>query len=364
MKWTKGFSLAPSQAFFRFTRFSKAYRSRLLGGLQDVQHFCRQECGGLQLRTLLTHPRVADRVLARYVINRHSDNRKYTLSLVKHGLLGCQHLMPTLRGKLSTAWENLRVWEEKRRTKLRPPLPVPIWCFMVGLARGHSKVSSSERQKRDWNRVALLLELGLLCLLRPGELFRLKGSDFALPGDFSLSQNHAAIRIISPKNRRQFGDEQFVTLKNPNTMAWLRDTGIIGSELPLWHSTAHRFTKLFKQLVTELGLQDCNFTPGSLRPGGATMLYGRGWSIGQLRFAGRWTAEKSLEHYIQQAMATQILNRLDVAVVERLQRLGPLCLKLILHPSLLLRNILLPKIVKRDGPALIKWCTCYGELAC
>jgi hypothetical protein len=48
------------------------------------------------------------------------------------------------------------------------------------------------------------------------------------------------------------------------------------------------------------------------------MLYGRGLSISQLRFAGRWTAGKSLEHYIQQAMATQILNKLSSETISRL----------------------------------------------
>lgn len=251
-----------SQALYRFSRFSKAYRGRLLVGIRDVQQYCLHECGGLQLKMMLTHPNAADRILARYVISRHMDNRKSTLSLVKHALLGCQHLVPVLRGRLTTAWENLRVWEERRHAKLRPPLPVPIWAFMVGLARGHARVCAHEKQKREWEMVALLVELGLLCLLRPGELLRLKGTDFALPGDFSLSQDHAAIRIISPKNRRQFGDEQFVTLRNPNTIAWLRSTGLMGCDLPLWNTSSTRFAKLFKQLAFELGLGNCNFTPG------------------------------------------------------------------------------------------------------
>lgn len=353
-----------TQAAYRFSRFSKPYRSRLLIGIQDVQKFCVQEVGGLSLRALLTHPKLADRTLSKYVVHRHLDNRGATLSLVKHGLLGCQHLVPQLKGKLATAWENLRVWEEKRKSKLRPPLPVPVWAFMIGLARGHAAVSALGSKKQEWLVVALYLELGLLCLLRPGELLRLKGTDFALPGDFSLSQNHAAIRIVSPKNRRQFGDEQFVGLQNPNTIAWLKESGLIGRNTLLWTSTASRFAKLFKQLACELGVQDCNFTPGSLRPGGATMLYGRGLSISQLRFIGRWTAEKSLEHYIQQAMATQILNRLQPSVVARLQRLGPCCLRLVLHSTASACTAALPKISDDSGTSIVLWCARYAELTC
>ena len=67
--------------------------------------------------------------------------------------------------------------------------------------------------------------------------------------------------------------------------------------------------------MDELGVKACNFTPASLRPGGATMYFSRGVQISTLRFMGRWTAEKSLEHYIQLAMATQIMNKLDETAV-------------------------------------------------
>lgn len=360
----KRIHFSASQAAYRFSRFSRAYKTRLLSGAQDLQKFCLVDAGGIKLKTLLSQPRIADRVLAQYVINRHLENKGGTLSLVKHAVLACQHLMPQLRGRLATAWENVRVWEEQRKTRLRPPIPVPIWAFMTGLARGHALVSSSQKKRHEWNMVALLLELGVLCLLRPGELFRLRGTDFALPGDFSLSQHHAAVRIVSPKNRRQFGEEQFVALQNPNTIAWLRHTGLVGSDDLLWAGSANRFSKLFKQLASELWLEDCNFTPGSLRPGGATMMYGRGLSISQLRFAGRWTAEKSLEHYIQQAMATQILNRLKPAVVDRLGKIGPLCLQVVLHQSLRLPAAVLPKIKKGDSSSVVLWCSRYAELAC
>lgn len=93
------------------------------------------------------------------------------------------------------------------------------------------------------------------------------------------------------------------------------------------------------------------------------MLYGRGWSIAQLRFAGRWTAEKSLEHYIQQAMATPILNRLEPHTVHRLRRLGPLCLNLLLHPADRTLPSFMPKVVSSSGPSLIRWCACYADLS-
>lgn len=351
-----------SQALFRLSRFSPEYRSRLIRGLTDVQDFCQKDFG-VQLSQVLRQPKLADKVFGRYVIKRHGEASKSGLSLVKHALLGVQHVMPGLRRRLVTAWENMRAWEEQKSSRLRAPLPVPIWAFMVGLARAHARVCDPQ-EARQWNIFAILLEVGLLCLLRPGELLRLKGVDFALPGVFSLSQSQAAIRVVAPKNRRQFGAEQFVTLSNQNTIAWIRQMGLTAVTSCVWEAPPSRFAKLFKQLALELGVEKCKFTPASLRPGGATMFYGRGMSIPVLRFLGRWTVERSLEHYIQQAMAVQIVNRMEEDTTKRLQRLGAFCLDMILHDSCLNTVPRLPSSQRKSGSALVKWCNTYAELAC
>ena len=233
-----------SQALYRLSRFSGPYRSRLLSGLQDVQSYCKINTE-LPLKRLLRQPKLADRVLGQYVMDQHKQDSGAALSRVKHALLGCQHLIPQLRGKLCTAWENIRVWQEQRTSKLRPPMPVPVWVLMVGLARGRGIVADTQRDRNVWLIMAILLELGLLCMLRPGELMKLKHSDFALPGQFNLSNSMAAIQITAPKNRRQFGDHQFVSLKNPNTISWLECFVVEGSQDPFWPASRYVFVKMF-----------------------------------------------------------------------------------------------------------------------
>ena len=350
------------QAFHRFSRFSKEYRSRLLAGLSDLQAFFRQD-GLFELRDVLKKPKLADTELARYVLARHNEPNGVSRSVVKHALLGAQHLVPRLRGKLSTAWENMRVWEEKRISNLRPPLPVPIWSLMLGLARAHAKTTGSFKMRRLWLLFGLLLDLGLLCLLRPGELMKLCWEDFALPDSFTLGQRHAAVRIISPKNRRQFGAQQFVALKNPSVVAWIACLKTSNQKDAVWSSSSHQFSKMFKQLLLELGLESCRFTPGSLRPGGATHLFGCGVPVSTLRFLGRWTAEKSLEHYIQQAMATQIMNSLSEETANRLKKLAAHCLEHVLHESCRHLLAILPKKGSSSGQVVVSWCSQYAELA-
>ena len=288
----------------------------------------------------------------------------HELSLVKHALLGFQHVFPQLRCKLATCWENLKVWEEQRATKLRPPLPVPLWLFMVGLARAHAKVAEDTSTAHMWRVFSVLLEIGLLCMLRPGELVKLCHTDVCLPGSFTLCQNHAALRVVSPKNRRQFGEHQFVLLKHANAVEWLRSIHDPSNAGTLWPCKKPRFAALFKQLAGELGIKNCGFTPSSLRPGGATMFYNIGVPIASSRFMGRWSVERSLERYVQLAMATQILNRLAPRAVSRLKRLASLCLLQV--PSKDWTHQLADSVhTLRNSPAsqLLNWCNTYVSLA-
>ena len=201
-------------------------------------------------------------------------------------------------------------------------------------------------------------------MLRPGELQKLTHADVAMPGTFVMSKAHAALKITSPKNRRQFGEFQFVLLRHPNAFSWLAKIHQEGSDKPIWNGSSREFSDKFRQMMKELGLSGLGFTPGSLRAGGATMFFNRNTPISSLRFMGRWTAEKSLEHYIQLAMSTQIMNRLTPSVITRLQKLSPLCLSHVRSCSLHVGQVIEPPPAKGASPRdIVHWCDRYTELA-
>ena len=283
--------------------------------------------------------------------------------MVKHALLACQHVYPHLKGKLQVSWSNLKTWEEQRIAHLRPPIPVPIWMLALGLVRAHEKLETNPKNQWAWKVFGVLLEVGLLCMLRPGELLNLTHADVSLPGSFVMSRQHAALRISSPKNRRQFGTYQFVLLKHPNAINGLASIFQEGKTTTLWPLSVREFGNHFKMIMKELGVSPMNLTPASLRPGGATMYYNQGVAIGTLRFMGRWTVEKSLEHYIQLAMATQIINRLDSVVISRLTKIAPLCLLHVLCDGDL--AIPLGKLPSRKATAIeiTNWCDSFVNLA-
>ena len=58
--------------------------------------------------------------------------------------------------------------------------------------------------------------------------------------------------------------------------------------------------------------------------GGNHVLYGAGVNVSTSKFMGRWSVERSLERYIQVAMAVQIMNHLPVKAVKRLKKIAAL----------------------------------------
>ena len=67
---------------------------------------------------------------------------------------------------------------------------------------------------------------------------------------------------------------------------------------------------MLAQLLRGLGVT-MKFTWGCLRPGGATAHFLAGVEVGRLRLWGRWASERTLVHYLQEATAFLIRNRLS-----------------------------------------------------
>ena len=100
-----------SAVAFRLSRFSPAYRQRLLDGLKDLHEYTLG-VHGCTLDAVCKKPAFADLVLGEYVICRFNEKKSGSLSRVKYALLGCQHLFPTLRSKIATCWANLKTWKK------------------------------------------------------------------------------------------------------------------------------------------------------------------------------------------------------------------------------------------------------------
>ena len=240
-----------ASAAFRLGRLSAACKSRLLDGFKDLHFFC-----GGSLQHVLAHVNAADEILSHYVLSRHDGSSGARLSLVKHTLLCCQHVQTKLKDRITLRG---RTCASGKRRELQNCGRLCLCHFRpswLGLLKPMptSNLSAYRKAAGTCLQTCWNLELGLLCLLRPGKLPKLKHCNVTLPGDFTLSQPHAALRIASPKNIRHFGQDQFVFVRNPNTIAWLKKCLVEGSGETLWEAIPAVFVKFFKQLCSELKL--------------------------------------------------------------------------------------------------------------
>ena len=77
----------------------------------------------------------------------------------------------------------------------------------------------------------------------------------------------------------------------------------------------------FASVISALGIPKGKYTVGGLRPGGATWEYLNHMPIPTLKFRGRWAAEGSLEHYIQECTAYLDFDELEPEVQQRIASL-------------------------------------------
>ena len=343
---------AVSGVEIRLSSYSQAYRHRLARAFFAFKQFLRHIIK-LSLVSVLSRPQLLDDCLHRFVIAQHATGNRGALWTAKHAALACQSLQPRLRGQLVETWSTLRAWEESRASRLRPPMPVGIWVILVGLARAKGLNSRRDARARWW-MFAVLIEIGFLCLLRPGEMFKLTFADISLPGSITMNAGAAAIRLQRPKNHRQMGYQQFVLLRNPNASRWLALLcGERTSPEPLWAYSQVLFRSMLNELLGELNLGSCKFGLSSLRPGGATYLFQAGVPVSTLRFLGRWTVERSLSHYLQEAVAFQLVARLQPSAQTLLRSALPLALCTLSVP----RRVAQPDVPgpRWQPPAALEW---------
>jgi hypothetical protein len=118
-----------------------------------------------------------------------------------------------------------------------------------------------------------------------------------------LRQCSAVLALQLPKTRERGARRQHVLLTDPCLIAWLawecRSLLPDQSILPYSPATARRrLAQLFEALAIPAGV----YTWASLRPGGASFEFMAGTPLETLRFRGRWSVSRSLEHYVQECL--------------------------------------------------------------
>jgi len=164
---------------------------------------------------------------------------------------------------------------------------------------------------------AVLLRVGWFGVLRVKEITSLIRSDIYFTDD------SVVLAIRSPKNRSSMGKSQFTVITDAAIISWLKwITSGLAPTTRVWPGPSSAFSRIFKMVLSYLGLESLKLTAGSIRPGGVTAKYLAGANSIQLLEAGRWASEASMRIYVQEAMSHLVLSQIPSTQSSRLKALN------------------------------------------
>jgi integrase len=157
--------------------------------------------------------------------------------------------------------------------------------------------------------------VGFDCYLRIGELLSLKVEDVAVSDDPRLGSAYRGVLLRLAQTKT--GRNQAVTLED-TAVARMLTSHVRGRTQSDSVFTVSRdsFYKLFHGACAAFGLHGLNYSPHSLRHGGATRHFLLKRPISDIQFRGRWSNSKSVRTYIQSGRALLLLTRVPSAVFD------------------------------------------------
>ena len=259
-------------------------------------------------------------LLTAYV--EHAFESDETYGKVVDGMMSILIAFWWFRGLLGPVWRLMHAWRLRLPVEVRRPLP-PVMLkalIMIGLAFNQA-------------RFVVLVWLAYNALLRPGEVVALLRSDLIFDVDIDTAGSLPASVIVviqKPKTRKRGPRKQHVLVNDPWLIAWLR---LLFFDLPpcarLWLGTQATFARRMQRMLQMLFVPPHLFTPSSLRSGGASYEYLRGTPIPNIKFRGRWSAERSLEHYIQECLIFLDMQSLPLESRKTVHSIAAECEKLL-----------------------------------
>lgn len=193
--------------------------------------------------------------------------------------------------------------------KLVPSISCPPLTWPITVLIALSMARSGHQQEA----VATLLAFD--CYLRINEALNLMREDVATGADPRVGAgdvNNIYLRLRKTKT----GPNQGVTVNNSDVKALLmmlcEKTAAKSLLFGCKYST---YLRLFRKVIKHLKLSP-DYTPHSLRHGGATFGFINGMSVEEVMHRGRWAASKTARHYIQSGRQTLLSVEIPQSVVD------------------------------------------------
>ena len=291
-------------------RVSKVHRSRLQAGWLLLSRYLLSQKYG-DGSDWLENETFADQVMANFVNNCFLVS--VPLWKARFGFLAAQTQWRFLRFKLPRAWDAIQSWQQKRPAGKRLPINQTTVHTMFVCA---ISIFFEGRSRDEFLNFAIVLLVGFYALLRPTEFLHLK------VGDLQFSDSNGSriciVAIVEPKNKRAFGQSQYVIIDWNPAVRWLEWFVECKSKPQgFWPSNARIFSQCFAWMLQRLDVP-VRYTAASLRAGATTYYHIQGVPIPSLKYRGRWASEKSMPSYVKESMAALVWNQIDPIVVSRM----------------------------------------------
>lgn len=246
-----------------------------------------------------------DDLLCHYIHYLYHSTPRKPISWASDCLKGIFHFLPQYKDiyPFRRSRTALKGWQRLHPTTKHPPLTWDYTCLIA-----------YELQQKGHEVEAVATLLAFDCLLRIGELCRIKNIDVSLYKPQRLGGGTQTILIHLPTTKT--GRNQYVEIHNRSVELLFRrrykDILAKGDpNLLIFPFKPAQYRAKFKAAVKTAEL-NARYVPHSLRHGGATHLFkfeSPRWDFARIKLRGRWKADGSIEGYLQENVA--ILMTMD-----------------------------------------------------
>jgi integrase len=252
---------------------------------------------GLRPRSLSS----LDNAVAEYFLHLYFDGVEGSgRQLAANTVAGIHLRIPRARNRLHRTYLSLKGWK-----RLVPPVPAPPFTWDTALA------VAASLQHQGLPEMASGLLLSFDAYLRVSELCNLRKADVADFNDPRIGQNTSMyLRLREAKT----GKNQWVSVKRVELVLLIRCL-LKGksAESRVFDFSPATFRRRLRKTCCALGLP--NYTPHSLRHGGATCDHLSGVALEDIMLRGRWASSSSARRYIQAGRALLLSTQVPASVL-------------------------------------------------
>ena len=252
-------------------RTLRAYRTALDRFLKHVQ----------RKRLSISKPWKLDQQVAEFIDLSYQEGEPMSYS--GHLLSALKRFHPALRLELPIASQYFRNWQRCYVPSRALPAHWELVEAMMGLAHA-----------QGFHEFALLLALGFNAMLRTSEML-------SLTHQHLVPHRHGkGMSLIIPGSKTSQGNPQVLLVLDAELIGYATSLRRPGERSLLWPGGPHRFRQLFAALLRRLGFAEDDYTPYSLRRGGATWFFQSSLSLDATVARGRWSCSKTAKQYIDE----------------------------------------------------------------